>query len=144
MEYNNDIMFCLWETFVPFEASLNSLQFFAKEECPCVRKICIYSTWLSFPSALLVGLLLQHTLDTFVGFAHCTLSNPSVLVSGKSHSRTWKSWCSSETKLFLKHNRDYFTVDFTTFAIVTQVSINRTYQEPPHSSVANTAKELFT
>ena len=38
-------------------------------------------------SALLAGLLLQHTLHTSICFASCNRSDPSVLVAGKSLSR---------------------------------------------------------
>ena len=37
-------------------------------------------------SALLAGLLLQHTLHASFCFVSCNHSNPSVLVAGKSHS----------------------------------------------------------
>ena len=39
-------------------------------------------------SALLAGLLLQHTLHASVYFVSCNRSDPSVLVAWKSHSRT--------------------------------------------------------
>ena len=44
---------------------------------------------ISFPllSALLAGLLLQHTLHTSVCYVSCNRSDPSVLVAGKSRSR---------------------------------------------------------
>ena len=56
------------------------------------EKLVCHSTiyGISFPllSALLSGLLLQHTLHASVCFAGCKRSDPSVLAAGKWHSRT--------------------------------------------------------
>ena len=56
--------------------------------------------YISLPlfSALLTGLLLQHTLDASVRFASCNRSDPSVLVAGKSLSRT-ETLANTDTQL---------------------------------------------
>ena len=74
-------MFCMWQTFaiLTFLSNLRSY----------LCSVGVKEVGISFPllSALLAGLLLQHTLHASVCFTSCNHSDPSVLAAGKSRSR---------------------------------------------------------
>ena len=57
---------------------------------PILSPVGVREVGILFPllSALLPGLLLQHTLHASDCFASCNRSDPSVLVAGKLRSRT--------------------------------------------------------
>ena len=103
-------------------------------------------------STLLAGLLLQHTLHASVYFVSCNRSDPSVLVAGKSRSRTEiranTGTHLEKKKQHLKNNGTY-TATFTVVILhkagnihyrcfswssqssfIVNVSVNHAYQEP--------------
>ena len=56
---------------------------------PDLGSVCVREVGILFPlSALLAGLLLQHTLHASVCFVSCNRPDPNVLVAGKSRSWT--------------------------------------------------------
>ena len=57
---------------------------------PVLASVCVREVGILFPllSALLAGLTPQHTLHASVCYASCNHPDPSVLVAGKSRSRT--------------------------------------------------------
>ena len=64
--------------------SIRGLIYVFCDVCKSTAHLCLRNLHMvSAVSALLVGLLLQHTLDTFVDFASHNLSDSSVLVAVK-------------------------------------------------------------
>ena len=119
----------------------------------------VWEVGISFPlfSALLPGLLLQHTLHASVCFAGCKRLDPSLLVAGKWHS--WTEILVNTGTFLIKKKKTAFEKQWNLFChlyccYTTQgwkhpllllllkqlanvhwfnvdVSVKQTYQEPP-------------
>ena len=116
-------MFCMWKKLCDFGVNLRNLWcFFCKWMVPVFGCISVdlgsVSDWencmqIPFLSAHFVALLLQHTLNASIVFANCNLSDPIVLVAGKSCSWTevlQNTGSHIDQKQYLKHSRIYFCV----------------------------------